>query len=155
MMGDGTPTRQTDPVPCQAALSIARSFLGTPYRHQGSRKGVGCDCLGLVRGVWRALYGQEPEMPGAYSMDWYVRGGADRLWKAACRHLISIDLSAVQPGDVLLFRWRDQAPATHCGIVDEEGRLIHAYHGAAVVSSAMPHAWNRRIAGAFRFPAIS
>ncbi len=28
-------------------------WLGTPYRHQGRRKGVGCDCLGLVLGVWR------------------------------------------------------------------------------------------------------
>ena len=28
-------------------------WIGTPYRHQASLKGVGCDCLGLVRGVWR------------------------------------------------------------------------------------------------------
>ena len=34
-------------------MRSARSWLGTPYRHQGARKGVGCDCLGLVRGVWR------------------------------------------------------------------------------------------------------
>ena len=39
------------------ALGIAYSWIGTPYRHQASRKGVGCDCLGLVLGVWRELYG--------------------------------------------------------------------------------------------------
>ena len=38
-------------------LSEARDWLGTPYRHQASLKGAGCDCLGLVRGVWRALEG--------------------------------------------------------------------------------------------------
>ena len=45
----------------EAALVEARRWLGTPYRHQASRMGVGCDCLGLVRGVWRSLYGAEPE----------------------------------------------------------------------------------------------
>jgi NlpC/P60 family putative phage cell wall peptidase len=32
----------------------ARAWIGTPDRHQASLKGMGCDCLGLVRGVWRA-----------------------------------------------------------------------------------------------------
>ena len=41
----------------EAVVKEALSWLGTPYRHQGSRKGVGCDCLGLVMGVWRAIHG--------------------------------------------------------------------------------------------------
>ena len=36
-------------------LEAATGWIGTPYRHQASQKGVGCDCLGLVRGVWREL----------------------------------------------------------------------------------------------------
>ena len=55
------------------ALIVARRFLGTPYRHQGSRRGVGCDCLGLLRGVWRELQGAEPEDPGPYRVDWATR----------------------------------------------------------------------------------
>ena len=51
-------------------VAEARSWIGTPYQHQASLKGVGCDCLGLVRGVWRALYGEEPEHVPAYSRDW-------------------------------------------------------------------------------------
>ena len=43
-------------------VARARAWIGTPYRHQASRKGVGCDCLGLVRGVWRAVCGAEPEV---------------------------------------------------------------------------------------------
>jgi hypothetical protein len=34
-------------------IAEARSWIGTPYAHQASVKGIGCDCLGLVRGVWR------------------------------------------------------------------------------------------------------
>ncbi|MEM1422329.1 MAG: peptidase P60, partial [Pseudomonadota bacterium] len=40
--------------PDQIAYEASR-WIGTPYRHQASLRGVGCDCLGLLRGVWRAL----------------------------------------------------------------------------------------------------
>src|SRR4051812_32701629 len=43
-----------------AIVAEARDWIGTRYRHQASLKGVGCDCLGLVRGVWRACVGDEP-----------------------------------------------------------------------------------------------
>ena len=38
-------------------VAETRDWIGTPYRHQASLKGVGCDCLGLVRGVWRNVIG--------------------------------------------------------------------------------------------------
>ncbi|MGR3492459.1 MAG: peptidase P60, partial [Shimia sp.] len=48
----------------------ARRWIGTPYHHRASLRGVGCDCLGLIRGVWRAVVGEEPwELP-AYAPDW-------------------------------------------------------------------------------------
>ena len=53
-----------------AVLAAARGWLGTPYRHQASVKGVGADCLGLVRGVWREMVGAEPETLPAYTADW-------------------------------------------------------------------------------------
>ncbi|NCO16648.1 MAG: peptidase, partial [Alphaproteobacteria bacterium] len=42
-------------------VAEARRWIGTPYVHQSSARGAGTDCLGLLRGVWRALYGVEPE----------------------------------------------------------------------------------------------
>ena len=47
----------------QRIIAAARGWIGTPYRHQASLKGVGADCLGLVRGVWREVMGDEPEPP--------------------------------------------------------------------------------------------
>ena len=44
----------------------AFSWLDTPYRHQASSKGHGTDCLGLIRGIWRALAASEPERPPPY-----------------------------------------------------------------------------------------
>jgi NlpC/P60 family putative phage cell wall peptidase len=66
---------------------VARSWLGTPYRHQASVKGVGADCLGLVRGVWRDVVGGEMEAPPAYSADWAEVGGREMLLEAAERWL--------------------------------------------------------------------
>jgi len=54
-------------------LALAEPWIGTPYRHQASLRGVGCDCLGLIRGVWRELYGSEPELPPPYAPDWAER----------------------------------------------------------------------------------
>ena len=51
-------------------IAEARGWIGTPYMHQASLKGIGCDCLGLLRGVWRAIHGTEPEPPPAYAPDW-------------------------------------------------------------------------------------
>lgn len=146
----------------ERVLSAARGFIGTPYRHQGSRKGIGCDCLGLVRGIWRELYGEEPEDPGPYTPDWAERSPGEPLIEAAGRHLRPIAVGDALPGDVVLFRWRTGLTAKHCGILDSgdagDGsvgsgmRLIHAYEGAAVLSSPVPAAWARRIAAAFRFP---
>lgn len=136
-------------------VRLAEGWIGTPYRHQASRKGVGCDCLGLIRGVWRELYDTEPELPPPYAPDWAERCGQDRLMLAAERHFgPPLSLADVMPGDVLLFRWRDGFAAKHAGILSGPDSFIHAYEQAAVVRSALVPAWRRRIAGVFRFPGI-
>ena len=85
-----------------AVVAEARSWIGTPYRHQASLKGVGCDCLGLVRGVWRALLGDEPERAPPYAPDWAEASARETLAEAAARHLIPVASEAVRDGDVLL-----------------------------------------------------
>jgi len=145
-----------------AALAEARLWLGTPYRHQASLRGVGCDCLGLLRGVWRALYGPEPEAPPPYAATWAESAalGTDPLAEAAARHLIPVIAPvhgplaayAPAPGDVLLFGVRRHLPARHCAIATGDGGMIHAHEGAAVTEVALTPWWRRHLAGAYRFP---
>ena len=135
-------------------VTEAMSWLGTPYRHQGSRKGVGCDCLGLVLGVWRAVYGSEPEHPGPYAADWAEAGGKDLLIDAARRHCLEKDADNISNGNLILFRWRAHLPAKHAGIMVGPSRFIHAYQGQEVVVSALVPQWRNRIAAAFEFPRI-
>jgi NlpC/P60 family putative phage cell wall peptidase len=139
----------------QAILAEARAWIGTPYQHQASAKGAGCDCLGLVRGVWRALYGAEPEMAPAYTPNWAEQQGAETLLAAARRHLHEIKIKDAMPGDVLLFRMDARSPVKHAAILDEEARLIHAYWGRAVVCSRYAPWWHARCAAAFSFPDVS
>ncbi len=136
----------------EQAMAEARLWLGTPYHHQMSLRGVGCDCLGLVRGIWRALYGMEPEVPPAYSADWGEASGKETLYDAANRNLDEVPLGEAQPGDVVLFRMIKSAPAKHAGVLIAGGRFIHAYSGRAVTSSALGPWWQERLAAAFTWP---
>ncbi|HAW47547.1 MAG TPA: peptidase [Roseovarius sp.] len=136
-------------------VTAARGWIGTPYRHQAACRGAGCDCLGLVRGVWREVMGEEPERPPAYSMDWSEPAREEALWHAALRHLRARPVTGEQPGDVILFRMRDGAVAKHLGICTRAGRdarFVHAYSGHGVVESALSLPWRRRIVARFAFP---
>lgn len=137
-------------------LTAARGWLGTPYRHQASLKGEGADCLGLVRGVWREIRGDEPEEPPAYQPDWAEVGGEETLLGAARRWLVEKPIGEMRSGDVLLFRMAEGAPVKHCAILSSverpEPRMIHAYWGRAVVESWMGPWWMRRLTAAFAWP---
>jgi len=137
-------------------VEIARLWLGTPYRHQASVLGAGCDCLGLIRGVWRALYGDEAEAVPAYSADWSEPARDEVLWRAALRHLEARPLESAKTGDVILFRMREGAVAKHLGLQSDAGpvpRFIHAYDGHGVVESTLSEPWARRIVARFAFRA--
>ena len=139
------------------AVAIARDWIGTPYRHQRSVQGAGTDCLGLLRGVWRALYGAEPELVPPYTADWSEPAREEVLWRAAARHLVALPPAPgpERPGEVLLFRMRHGAVAKHLGIAAEIGagaRFVHAYAGHGVVESPLSEPWARRIVARFDFP---
>lgn len=139
------------------AIAEARGWIGTPYMHQASMKGVGADCLGLLRGVWRALYGDEPEMIPAYSPDWGETTGGDLLAEGIGRHLDAIALDALVAGDVAVFRVLKGGPAKHCGLIasrDGKPSLIHAWSGHRVAEVPYDRAWQRRLAYAYRLRAI-
>ncbi|MEM7520721.1 MAG: NlpC/P60 family protein [Pseudomonadota bacterium] len=138
-----------------AIVRSARRWIGTPYVHQSSVRGAGCDCLGLLRGVWRDVLGAEPEAIPPYSMDWSEPQGDERLWAAAARHLRPKHRRDVAAGDVLLFRMKSRAVAKHLGLqgaVGESPTFVHAYSGHGVVESALSTAWQRRIVARFEFP---
>lgn len=134
-------------------IRIARSWIGTPYVHQASVKGVGCDCLGLLRGVWRELHGGEPETAPPYSPDWAEATGEETLYAALARHLREIDKRDMAPGDVALFRMAPNGPAKHCGILASNPHgitLIHARQNTQVSEEPFVLYWRRKLCFGFR-----
>lgn len=135
--------------------AAAREWIGTPYVHQASAKGAGCDCLGLIRGIWREAFGCEPEAVPAYTPDWAEPQRDERLWRAAGEHLLPKGLGAQDYGDVILFRMRKGAVAKHLGVVagsKTAPTFIHAYTGHGVVESPLSAPWQRRVVACFEFP---
>jgi cell wall-associated NlpC family hydrolase len=162
-------------------VSTTRSWIGTPYHHQMAVKGAGCDCLGLVRGVYAEIYGKPSEVPPPYSRDWAEATGQETLLDAAGRHLICVlPLAAtshalpasgllervpalkntkvtpgkwdIQPGDVLIFRMRRGALAKHAAIATSATTMIHAFEDNSVCEVPLTPWWLRKIAGVYRFP---
>ena len=136
----------------ERVLAEARAWLGTPYRHQASLIGVGCDCLGLLRGIWRGLIGPEPEPRPAYGPAWAETHPGEPLLEAARRHLIPCEDARPEAGRILIFRWREGVSAKHCGIAAGPETFIHAHDGASVAEVALIPSWRRRIIAAFCFP---
>jgi len=147
------PERKAAKIDRERIVAAARSWLGTPYLHQASATGRGADCLGLLRGVWRDLYGAEPEAAPPYTPDWNERRpGEAPLLSAARRHLIPTSKDEIRPGQALFFRIVREGPVKHCGIVSGEDRFIHAYAGRAVIESWLSRWWRDRLVGVFDFP---
>lgn len=135
-------------------LRAARRYIGTPYHHQAALAGAGCDCLGLVRGVWRDLYGSEPEAPPPYTPDWGETGAVEHMLAAASRHMVPIAVSAADAGDVLIFRLRDGLIAKHAAILTSRTSMIHAQSEDQVREVTMNGWWVRHAAAGFGFPGI-
>lgn len=133
-------------------VAEALEWVGTPYRHQGCRKGVGCDCLGLVRGVWHAVYGDELEQPGPYAPDWAEAGEQERLLDGLRRHFVEMSVENAAAGDLIVFRWRPHLPAKHAAILTGPEHFVHAYQDHGVTQTRLVPQWRRRIAAAFGFP---
>ncbi len=138
----------------QTIIDEAMSWIGTPYQHQCSKKNAGCDCLGLVRGIWRKLYGCEPVQIPPYTPDWAEVGKEETLRDASEHYLDPIAVKNARPGDVLLFRMQAGVPAKHMAVLIEPDLIIHAYWGRAVTRSFLAPYWVRRRAYAYSFPNV-
>jgi NlpC/P60 family putative phage cell wall peptidase len=141
-----------DPV---LVVATAQSWLGTPYHDQASLRGVGCDCLGLARGVWRDVVGDEPFPIPPYSRDWGETGPQEVLADGARRMMREVAPTETTPGALILFRMAPRAIAKHVGILTGHDSFIHSYERLGVVEEILTPTWRRRIAFAFLFPRSS
>jgi NlpC/P60 family putative phage cell wall peptidase len=146
---EGHPLPERERAPRALIVDTARGWIGTPYRHQASVKGVGCDCLGLLLGVWREVTGRELGPMPPYTPDWAEAEGRETFADGARRQLAEIAPANAREGDIVLFRWRAHLPAKHAGILTAPDKMVHAQEGAVVTEVPLNGWWMRRIAYAF------
>ena len=146
--------------------SHARAWVGTPFLHQGRKKQVGCDCIGLVIGVLVEVgilfNGKSPlELD---MRDYTMQPDGKRLLAALSRYLVPVEMKNMQAGDVALMRFEREPQ--HVGILGggensslTQARnlsLIHCYQGVGkVVEHRLDEKWQRRIVAVFKVPTHS
>ena len=135
-----------------AVVAEARRWIGTPYVDQQTVRGAGCDCLGLVRGVWRAVVGPEPTEVPPYTRDWGETGPVEVMMAGALEWMVQVPLPEAGAGAVVLFRMRSGAIAKHCGILTGNGTMVHARERLGVIEEPYTETWQRRAVAAFQFP---
>lgn len=106
----------------------ALTWEHTPFHHHAALKGVGCDCIGLVRGVAMAVGLLDPHyQPAYYSPQWHLHQSDEQLREALERlGCVRRDPALCLPGDCLLFQYGKVC--SHAGVVVSTAplRLVHS-----------------------------
>lgn len=107
-------------------VTLAKSWLKTPYHHGQGVKGAGVDCAYLLIEVYSAA-GLAPRInPGPYPRDWHFHRGDERYLEWIERFASPLLSGPPLPGDVATFKFgRSHA---HGAIVTDWPNVIHAYY---------------------------
>lgn len=142
-------------------LTIARSWIGTPFVHQGRTKGVRVDCFGLIIETCReagllAVAG----LPSTWDQQGYSRFPDHyRLVERLLDYCPTVPVSQMQVGNLAVFATAGGLPA-HMGFVADGAQpfsLIHAYGArttrqARVLEHRLGPGWLRHLHSVYRLP---
>lgn len=136
------------------AIADAYLWLGTPYLHQASVRGVGTDCLGLVGGVARdrgtaegLAWAADPNFKG-YGRTPHAR----TLLEGTDKYLERIRLAEVTAGDILLMKFAVEPQ--HFAFISrmDPTYIIHASSShRKVVEHRLDEVWRSRVIRAYRY----
>jgi NlpC/P60 family putative phage cell wall peptidase len=145
-------------------VEIARSWIGTRYHHQAHKKGVGCDCIGLIIGVWEELF--NGRVPSSFSLPVYTPHWGDEtgefnvMAEYSRKYLLPLPLvwhsdgpvNALRAGDVILWRMLRHGATKHAGILSSPTTMVHAYYGHDVMETPLIQKAGSLLTYAFRYP---
>jgi len=138
-------------------INQARTWLDTPYVHQGRVKGVGVDCIGLVNGIALELdlyentswdYTRFRELSKIHKAYRRVPQGT-ALYQCLKSYAPEYPPNQMQPSDILLVSFKGKP--RHTAILTDRGTVIHAYAEANRCVENSIDFWRSSIVGTFRF----
>jgi cell wall-associated NlpC family hydrolase len=105
----------------------ARQRIGTPFKHQGRKAGIGLDCIGLVVDVFKEFY---PDIVNLDMTNYSRIPNKNKLKETLDLLLQPVDLYEAYAGDIILFAYGKEPQ--HVGILTENS-VIHAYASVGCV----------------------
>jgi len=134
-------------------LREARTWIGTPFHHQGRQKAVGVDCVGLTIGVALSLGLIDESLAKSLPTDYRQHPDA-KLMKRLLRQHMS-PCWPPEPGDWIWVAKIGHLP-THLAMVASDSSVIHAdAERKAVVEHPLRAAHLRMAKGAFAYRGIA
>lgn len=126
-------------------LVAARKWVKTPWQHNQKCLGHGVDCVRFIEAVFKDDLGYQFDNISKYAR--LPDDDAILKYLQGLHCVKEIPLTAIQPGDLLLFRI-GKIPA-HLGISNGQG-IIHAdsHHGVIEVNNL--GRWQQRLIANFR-----
>lgn len=135
-------------------VTLARSWIGTPYHNMAAVRGRGCDCLGLLRGLHAEMTGELIAPPKYRGRPPRASLGQETMLEAAKKYLVEVPPETRGPGVVLVFRTHPKLAAWHCGIMTNETDMVHSHSGREVYEVTLGERWEPKVVGAFKFPGV-
>lgn len=137
-------------MPSRAELvAEARTYLETPFHHQGRVKGTGIDCAGVLANLVNFM-GYDVRERTNYGQS----GNADLFLDGLRKVMVHVDEDEqILPGDFLLF---PRGPGDYHGsVATDPGRMLHAWADRGkVVEHSMGRRWMRKLHSVWRFPEL-
>lgn len=134
-------------------IEEARGWIGTPYKHQCSKKGVATDCIGLIRGVYEHFYAPVPKkLIPPYSPWWAEEGNRTIMIDLLEKYTKERDPKDRTPGTILTFSLEDGKPIKHAAFMSYDNRFIHTYDVHPVLEVKLVPWWDKRVRRVFTFP---
>ena len=132
----------------------ARTWIDTPFRDQGYTKGIGVDCLGLIKGLARDLNLCKKDIANMsdFTLPYGKMPNRSVIIPALKRHLVLISRDELDIADIILYLGRHEPQ--HLAIKTDTG-IIHSYQPyGAVKEHSMTLEWANpsRMLGIYRFP---
>lgn len=147
----------TEPIPRWKIIAEAREWLGTPFHHQGYRKGIGADCIGFLCGVALKL-----DIPGA--QEWkataryhqYGRPPNVRFLLESCEHFLDrVDIEDAAEADILVLSFEREP--MHFSLLTRRNPsyVIHSLFGVGrVTEHRLSGEWQQRVRLAYAFRGV-
>lgn len=134
----------TERVQREQVIEIAKTWLGTPYHHQGAVKGAGVDCAFILIKVFHEA-GLIPDIdPRPYPPDWHMHRNEEKYLGWVKQYAVPVRTPL--PGDLAVFKFG--RCVSHGAIVIEWPFIIHAYVGIGVeLANVQSNTMARRLAG--------